>query len=91
VKGAQTIILRNVATKMAAKTVNWLIEQLTHVAARDGKSSVLRIHFILIRIRSEKKWIRIQEMNTNFFEIDQVDYVLLDPHFLADPNPKNSL
>jgi len=27
---------RNVATKMAAKTVNWLIEQLTHVAARDG-------------------------------------------------------
>ncbi len=29
---------RNVATKMAAKTVNWLIEQLTHVAARDGET-----------------------------------------------------
>jgi len=27
---------RNVATKMAAKTVTWLIEQLTHCAARDG-------------------------------------------------------
>jgi len=27
---------RNVATKMAAKTVTWLIDQLTHVAARDG-------------------------------------------------------
>jgi len=26
---------RNVATKMAAKTVTWLIEQLTHCAARD--------------------------------------------------------
>ena len=28
---------RNVGTKMAAKTVNWLIEQLTHCAARDGE------------------------------------------------------
>eukprot|EP00090_Calanus_glacialis_P039893 TRINITY_DN6947_c0_g1_i3.p1 TRINITY_DN6947_c0_g1~~TRINITY_DN6947_c0_g1_i3.p1 ORF type:complete len:785 (-),score=277.64 TRINITY_DN6947_c0_g1_i3:304-2658(-) len=27
---------RNVATKMAAKTVTWLVEQLTHCAARDG-------------------------------------------------------
>jgi len=27
---------RNVGTKMAAKTVTWLIEQLTHCAARDG-------------------------------------------------------
>jgi len=27
---------RNVATKMAAKTVNWLIEQLNTCAARDG-------------------------------------------------------
>merc|ERR1719300_1931306 len=27
---------RNVATEMAAKTVNWLIEQLNHCAARDG-------------------------------------------------------
>jgi len=27
---------RNIATKMAAKTVNWLVEQLTHCAARDG-------------------------------------------------------
>ena len=28
---------RNIATKMAAKTVNWLVEQLTHCAARDGE------------------------------------------------------
>ena len=28
---------RNVATKMAAKTVTWLIEQLSHCAARDGE------------------------------------------------------
>lgn len=28
---------RNVGTKMAAKTVTWLIEQLTHCAARDGE------------------------------------------------------
>ena len=27
---------RNVATKMAAKTVNWLIEQLNHFASLDG-------------------------------------------------------
>jgi len=27
---------RNVATEMAAKTVTWLVEQLTHCAARDG-------------------------------------------------------
>ncbi|XP_023346270.1 ATP-dependent 6-phosphofructokinase isoform X2 [Eurytemora carolleeae] len=32
---------RNVATKMAAKTVNWLIEQLTHVAARDDGSGTV--------------------------------------------------
>jgi len=32
---------RNVATKMAAKTVNWLIEQLTHVAARDDASGTV--------------------------------------------------
>ena len=28
---------RNIATKMAAKTVTWLTEQLTHCAARDGE------------------------------------------------------
>ena len=28
---------RNVATKMAAKTVNWLCEQLNTCAARDGR------------------------------------------------------
>ena len=28
---------RNVATKMAAKTVNWLCEQLNTCAARDGE------------------------------------------------------
>ena len=28
---------RNVATKMAAKTVTWLTEQLAHCAARDGE------------------------------------------------------
>merc|ERR1739848_860574 len=27
---------RNVATKMAAKTVTWLVDQLNHCAARDG-------------------------------------------------------
>ena len=31
------VSVRNVATKMAAKTVNWLIEQLNTCAARDGK------------------------------------------------------
>ena len=30
------IALRNVATKMAAKTVSWLIDQLNTCAARDG-------------------------------------------------------
>ena len=29
-------IFRNVATKMAAKTVTWLIDQLNTCAARDG-------------------------------------------------------
>ena len=28
---------RNIATKMAAKTVSWLVEQLSHCAARDGE------------------------------------------------------
>ena len=38
---------RNVATKMAAKTVNWLCEQLTHCAAmdRDGYGKLLLSYF----------------------------------------------
>ena len=32
----RNIALRNVATKMAAKTVSWLIDQLNTCAARDG-------------------------------------------------------
>jgi len=31
---------RNIATKMAAKTVSWLVEQLSHCAARDGSGTV---------------------------------------------------
>ena len=36
-KFSSFVSVRNVATKMAAKTVNWLIEQLNTCAARDGK------------------------------------------------------
>ena len=38
---------RNVATKMAAKTVTWLVEQLTHCAARDGDIAIA-LHFHLL-------------------------------------------
>ena len=34
---------RNVATKMAAKTVNWLCKQLNTCAARDGKWSLISV------------------------------------------------
>ena len=34
-------LIRNVATKMAAKTVSWLIDQLNTCAARDGGSLFL--------------------------------------------------
>ena len=33
---------RNIATKMAAKTVTWLVEQLNHCASRDGESPCLQ-------------------------------------------------
>ena len=34
---------RNVATKMAAKTVNWLCKQLNTCAARDGEWSLVSV------------------------------------------------
>ena len=37
-----THVPRNVATKMAAKTVTWLIEQLNTCAARDGQYKFLQ-------------------------------------------------
>ena len=32
---------RNVATKMAAKTVSWLCDQLNTCAARDGETMII--------------------------------------------------
>ena len=32
---------RNMATKLAAKTVTWLVEQLDHFASRDGEDKYL--------------------------------------------------
>ena len=48
---------RNVATKMAAKTVNWLCEQLNTCAARDGELSMIAVpchmshHELMLRLR----------------------------------------
>ena len=44
---------RNVATKMAAKTVNWLCEQLNTCAARDGELSMIAVSHqeLMLRLR----------------------------------------
>ena len=48
---------RNIATKMAAKTVNWLVEQLTHCAARDGG-------FQLFSLKSDLATVKAQALST---------------------------
>ena len=44
---------RNIATKMAAKTVNWLVEQLTHCAARDGEFLFLLLKSDLCNLKAQ--------------------------------------
>ena len=46
--GTPTTFDRNMSTKLAAKTVNWLIEQLNHFATLDGKMTL-----VVLRLNAE--------------------------------------